>query len=148
MENQITPLTFPGKNGDSDYSGLKAGHVAIRTTEYAQLIEWYKETLDFRVVREWTVGDLQLAFLALPNDDSFLIEVLGNQATEEQGVSKMKWGYDHVCFHVEDLDKTVAALSKRNVTITRSMRIPAIGKRVAFIADPFGNTIEFCAELK
>ncbi len=40
------------------------------------------------------------------------------------------------------------ALKQRNIEIERAFPAPAIGKRVAFITDPFSNKIEFAEELK
>ncbi len=148
MQNQISPLTYSDKNYVSQFKDIKAGHVAIRTTEYNSLIKWYREKLDFRLVREWTVGEMQLAFIALPNDNSFMIEILGIKETEQLSSVEAKLGYDHLCFNVENLDKTVQELQSRNIEIVRSFIMPIIGKRVAFIADPFGNKIELCEDIK
>lgn len=148
MENQTSPLTYPETDSVSQFRDIRAGHIAIRTTEYSSLIKWYDEKLDFRIIREWTVGEMQLAFIALPNDNSFLIEILGIKETEQIDNFEMKLGYDHLCFNVENLDKTLEELNKRNVSVVRSFSVPAIGKRVAFIADPFGNKIEICEDIK
>ncbi len=142
MENQVSPLVFPALNSDSQFSDFRADHVAIQTTEYQALIDWYTTTLDMRLVREWVVGETQLAFLALPNDNHFMIEVLGIQSGEGQDNSAAL-GYRHLCIQVADLDRTVDVLKRRNVGLLRSFPVPAIGRRIAFIADPFGNTIEF-----
>lgn len=77
MEEQNTPLFFPAFDSGSAFEDLRAGHSAIRTTQYAGMIKWYCEVLDFRLIREWTSGTMKLAFLALPGDNSFMIEVLG-----------------------------------------------------------------------
>ena len=148
MENQITPLTFSEKNTESKFSDIKAGHTAIRTTEYDAIIKWYLEKLDFRIVREWMAGEMRLAYLALPNDDDFMVEILGSKSSEPIANEEVKSGYDHLCFNVEDLDKTIEELKSRNINITRRFSVPAIGKCVAFIADPFGNKIEFCDNIK
>jgi lactoylglutathione lyase len=146
MENDN--LKFSEKNAESDFSDFKAGHVGIRTTEYKDLLKWYKENLDFRVIYEWIVGELQLAFIAPPNDNSFIIEVIGEKSSENSMGSGVKFGYDHLSFNVENLDTTIEHLKIRNININRSFSVPAIGKRVAFIADPFGNIIEFCEDIK
>lgn len=135
-------------NAGSAFKDLKAGHLAIRTSEYEALIKWYGEKLDFRLIHEWTVGDMQLAFMALPNDSTFLIEILGIKDPKPVNTLEGNLGYDHLCFHVENLDETLQELNKRGVPVIRSFSVPAIGKRVAFIADPFGHKIEFCEDLK
>lgn len=147
MENQITPLTFPEKNTASVFSDLKAGHVGIRTTKYDEILQWYTENLDFRIIHKWTVGDIKLAFIAPPNDDDFMIEIICYDSSEK-GSTEEKSGYNHLSFSVSNLDQTIEHLTKKNIAINRSFSVPAIGLRVAFIADPFGNTIEFCDKLK
>src|SRR5690349_14529722 len=114
MENQFSPLTFPSLNPGSPFGGVKAGHIAIRTTEYRSLIKWYTETLDFRIIREWTVGEMQLAFIALPNDNNFMIEILGVNKADYADDLGVKLGYDHLCLNVQDLNRTVEELTKRN----------------------------------
>jgi lactoylglutathione lyase len=147
MENQITPLTFPKKNTASVFSDLKAGHVGIRTTKYDEILQWYTENLDFRIIHKWNVGDIQLAFIAPPHDNNFIIEIICYDSTEKANTEE-KSGYNHLSFNVDNLDQTIEHLTKKNITIDRSFSVPAIGLRVAFITDPFGNTIEFCDELK
>jgi len=140
---------FPEKNTGSAFADVKAGHIGILTFEYDAIVKWYRENLDFRLVREWTNDGLnmQLAFLAPPDDNSFVIEIFGYNQAETAGNAQPKPGYNHICFDVANLDRTMAELHKRNINIVRSFSIPAIGRRVAFIADPWGNTIEFSEDI-
>lgn len=147
MDNQITSLVFSEKNTRSKFSDIKAGHVGIRTAKYNEILKWYEEILDFRIIRKWTVGEIQLAFIAPPNDNDFIIEIISYDSNEKFNKEEVKSGYNHLCFNVENLDKTIEELNKRNISITRNFSVPAIGKRVAFINDPFGNSIEFCEDI-
>jgi len=147
-KEEISPLTLMDKNKASVFQDIKGWHVAIRTDQYNEFINWYSENLDFRLIREWSAGNLQLAFMAPPGEDNFIIEVLGEQKTVDQNRLGTGPGYDHLCFNVQDLDRTMEALTKRNIGIDRCFDVPAIGKRVAFITDPFGNRIEFSEEMK
>ncbi|MEO6176596.1 MAG: VOC family protein [Flavobacterium circumlabens] len=148
MENQITPLTFSEKNAASSFGDMKAGHVGIRTTQYDEILHWYQENLDFRIIHKWKVGEIKLAFIAPPNDNNFIIEIICYDSAENPYTETEKSGYNHLSFSVDNLDQTIEHLTKKNITINRSFSVPAIGLRVAFITDPFGNTIEFCDELK
>jgi lactoylglutathione lyase/glyoxylase I family protein len=57
-------------------------------------------------------------------------------------------GYHHFCLNVADIDATVAELRHRDVTIvTEPFELPAINRRLAFLADPFGNLIELAQVL-
>ncbi len=148
MENSISPLTYPEKNENSLFKDIKGWHIAIRTAAYAEFILWYEQNLDFRLVKEFNAGEMRLALIAPPGDNSFIIEVLGVKDHQEPYSSEIKSGYDHLCFNVDDLDATLEALKKRNIEIVRTFEVPVIGKRVAFINDPFGNKIEFSEALK
>ncbi len=145
MKNSKTTLTFPEKNTESVFKDLKGWHVAIRTTQYDELLQWYEDNLDFRLVQEFTSGEMKLALIAPPGDNNFLVEILGVADAEKSAV---KSGYDHLCFMVDDLDHTMNTLKQRNIAIDMTFPAPAIGKRVAFITDPFGNRLEFAEELK
>jgi lactoylglutathione lyase len=143
-------LIFPEKNTISTLSDIKAGHVGIYTSEYDAILKWYIEKLDFRLVREWTndAFKMQLAFLAPPNDNNFIIEIFGYNKTETASNAELKPGLNHICFNVENLDQTMAELHKRNISFIRSFSVPTIAKRVAFITDPFGNSIEFSEDIR
>ncbi|WP_116125610.1 VOC family protein [Lewinella sp. IMCC34183] len=147
MNNLISTLDYPERDESSVFQDVKGWHVAIRTTHFEGLIAWYQDKLDFRMVKAFTAGEMQLALIAPPGDNDFLLEVLGVTGSEVSS-SKVNEGYDHVCFSVANLEETMAALKLRNIKIDRSFEVPVIGKRVAFISDPFGNTIEFAEALR
>ncbi len=148
MENSISPLSYSKKNEDSVFTDIKGWHIAIRTTAYKEFIAWYEKNLDFRLVKEFSAGEMQLALIAPPGDNNFILEVLGVKNNEDSYSSELKSGYDHLCFNVADLDATMEALKHRDIEIVRTFEVPVIGKRVAFINDPFGNKIEFAEALK
>ena len=145
MENSISTLAYPETNETSLLKDIKGWHVAIRTSEYKELINWYQQNLDFRLVKEFNAGEMKLAFIAPPGDNNFILEILG--VNENDSSSEVKGGYDHLCFSVANLDKTMESLKSRDIEIVRTFEVPIIGKRVAFINDPFGNKIEFAEEL-
>ena len=114
----------------------------------------YMEKLDFRLIHEWPFGDLQLAYLAPANDDNFWVELLAGGQPETGAAytdleeSLHPAGYHHFCIDVPNVDDTLRNLSQRGVTIVgEAFDLPAIGKRLAFIADPWGNLIEFAEQL-
>lgn len=146
MENTISTLEYPEKSKTSEFKDIRGWHVAIRTTKHQELIAWYQKNMDFRLIKEFNAGEMRLALIAPPGDNNFILEVLGIKDNQEIS-SEVKVGYDHVCFNVANLDETLNALKLRDIEIVRTFKVPVIGKRVAFINDPFGNKIEFCEEL-
>jgi lactoylglutathione lyase/glyoxylase I family protein len=134
---------------------MKGHHVAVRTPDLASAVAWYVEKLDFRVIAQWPYADEQLAYLAPPTDDHFMIEILGGgdqppqEARPYDGLAdSLKYrGYHHFCLNVKNVEETIARLKSRGVTIVAEpFTLPAISRKLAFFCDPFGNPIEL-AEL-
>ena len=146
----------PAANTASPFADMRGHHVAVRTPDLGTAKRWYVETLDFRVVAEWDYADEQLAYLAPATDDHFYIEILGGGEPAPREVrpytdlaSSLAYaGYHHFCLSVDSVDRTVARLRERGVTIvTEPFELPAIGRRLAFFRDPFGNLIELAEVL-
>ncbi len=149
-------FTLPAKNTASPFADMRGHHVAVRTPNLAEAKDFYVGKLDFRVVAEWPYADEQLAYLAPPTDDHFFIEVLGGGDTlptevrpyTDLGDSLKYRGYHHFCLNVKSVEETVATLRARGVPIvTEPFILPAISRKLAFFADPFGNLIELAEVL-
>jgi glyoxylase I family protein len=141
----------PAANTASPFADMRGHHVAVRTPELEAAKRWYVEKLDFRVVAEWDYADEKLAYLAPATDDHFYVEILGGGEPQPQEVRRytdlgdsLKYaGYHHFCLNVDSVERTVETLRSRGVTIvTEPFTLPAISRRLAFFADPFGNLIE------
>ncbi len=146
----------PAHNSASPFADMRGRHVAVRTPSLAEAKAFYVGKLDFRVVAEWPFADEQLAYLAPPTDDHFYIEVLGGGETlpaevrpyTDLGDSLKYRGYHHFCLNVTSVDATIAELRSRGVVVvTEPFVLPAISRKLAFFADPFGNLIELAEVL-
>jgi catechol 2,3-dioxygenase-like lactoylglutathione lyase family enzyme len=147
----MSDFKLPPKNTGSSFAGWRGHHVGVRVKNLEEAKTWYVEKLDFRVVHEWPYADEQLAYIAPPNDDAFLVELLGGgdplpiDAPEysDLGGSLRYAGYHHFCINVPDIEKAVADLRARGVKIvTEPFKLDAISRKLAFFADPSGNLIE------
>lgn len=147
---------FPAINTSSPFASMKGHHVAMRVPDFELAKRWFVEKLDFRVIHEWPYADQRLAYVAPPTDDSFFVEILGDgdpkpipkPVYSDLGDSLRLAGYHHLCLNVKDIDATVAQLRRREVTIvTEPFELPVINRRLAFLADPFGNLIELAQVL-
>jgi catechol 2,3-dioxygenase-like lactoylglutathione lyase family enzyme len=145
------PKQLPPLNTTSPFADLKANHAGLRVLDFEAAKRWYTETLDFRVVHEWPMGDQRLAFLAPPNDDHFWLEIIGGgtptpgprPAYSDLIDSLRHGGYHHFCLAVNDVDATVAELQKRGVTIVAPpFVLEVVNRKLAFFADPWGNLLE------
>ncbi|MFM1885466.1 MAG: hypothetical protein RL026_623 [Pseudomonadota bacterium] len=143
-------------NNHGTFADWRVHHVALRVPDYAAAIEWYTTRLGMHVVAEWPFGDLQLAFLALPGNDAFCLELFGGGAVPPVEVrpwtdivDSLKYrGFHHVCFHVDDVEATVQQLRALGVAITLEPTVvEAIACRIAFFTDPWGNFVELAQRL-
>jgi lactoylglutathione lyase/glyoxylase I family protein len=144
------------RNEKSSFASMKGHHVAVRVPDFAAAKRWYVEKLDFRVVHEWPYADQHLAYLAPATDDAFFIELLGDgqpspipkPVYQDLAASLHLAGFHHFCLNVSSIDEAVAELRRRGVTIvTEPFELPVIGRRLAFLADPWGNLIELAQVL-
>jgi glyoxylase I family protein len=149
-------FTLPAKNNASPFADMRGHHVAVRTSSLAEAKDFYVGKLDFRVVKEWDFADEKLAYFAPPTDDHFLIEVLGGgdklptagRPYTDLGDSLKYGGYHHFCLNVASVEETLAKLRARGVAaVSEAFELPAISRKLAFFADPFGNLIELAEVL-
>ena len=148
MEN--TSLETPAKNPQGITGQIRAAHVGLRTTDYEGTIQWYTEKLGFRVLKKWTMGELQLALLAPANDDAFSLEVLcgGITGTPQDASQPIVSGFQHLCFEVEDVDETLAVLRTQGIQVVQEpFDVLEISRRCGFVADLHGNVLEFASPL-
>ena len=147
----MSDFNLPIKNAASPFAGWRGHHVGVRVKDLNEAKNWYVEKLDFRVVHEWPYADEQLAYIAPPNDDAFMVELLGGgdplpidaPKYSDLGDSLRHAGYHHFCINVPDIEKAVADLRARGVKIvTEPFKLDAISRKLAFFADPSGNLIE------
>jgi catechol 2,3-dioxygenase-like lactoylglutathione lyase family enzyme len=148
---------LPQKNAKSPFASMRGHHVAVRVPDYQAAKRWYTEMLDFRVIHEWDYEDQHLAYVAPSNSDDFFVELLGDgkphpipkPVYEDLGDSLRLAGFHHFCLNVDSLDDTLAELRRRGVTIvTEAFELPVISRRLAFLADPWGNMIELAQVLR
>ena len=149
-------INIPARNEKSPFASMKGHHVAVRVPDFAAARRWYFEKLDFRVVHEWPYADLHVAYLAPATDDAFFIELLGDgqpgpipkPVYRDLADSLRLAGFHHFCLNVANVDQTVAELRGRGVTIlAEPFELPVIGRRLALLADPWGNVIELAQVL-
>ena len=152
----MADFTPPPPNDGSPFADMRAHHVAVRTPEFETAKRWYVEKLDFRIIVEWDFADMRLAYLAPAADDHFYVEIIGGGEPGPRDVrpytdliDSLKYtGYHHFCLTVTNIERTVENLRARDVkVVTEPFDLPAIGRRLAFFCDPFGNLIELAEVL-
>ena len=144
-----TPITTSIANASSPFASLKINHSAIRVPDFDTAIAWYAEKLDFRVRQSVSLAGLTFAFLYPATDDSFHFELLAGSGADDRRPyedlhdSYKMAGWHHMGFRVDSVDAAVDELKRRSVTIVSEPHdVVAMGLRVAFFADPWGNLFE------
>lgn len=114
---------------------LKATHhVALFTRNFAEMEQFYTQTLGFPVTRRW--DDVTIIFIDI---GSTTIELIGRDTAPPP--DSEPGAFNHLAFHVESVDSAYQELLDKNVRIKSG---PANFKevRVCFFFDPDGNTLE------
>jgi catechol 2,3-dioxygenase-like lactoylglutathione lyase family enzyme len=73
---------------------------------------------------------------------------LPSSTADAQPGKSVRRGYHHFCLNVASVEGTIVKLRARGVAIvTEPFVLPAISRKLAFFADPFGNLIELAEVL-
>jgi len=133
----------------SPLASLKINHAAIRVPDFDMAVAWYADKLDFRSKQTVSVAGLSFGFLYPAGDDSFHFELMAGPGAAERPTyenlhdSYNMSGWHHPGFSVDSVDAVIDELKRRDVTIASEPHdVPAMGLRVAFFADPWGNLFE------
>jgi catechol 2,3-dioxygenase-like lactoylglutathione lyase family enzyme len=143
----MTTLNTPPAS--SPLASFKINHAAIRVPDFDAAVAWYADKLDFRSKQTVSVAGLSFGFLYPAGDDSFHFELMaGPRAAERPAYKDLHDSYNmsgwhHPDFSVDSVDAVIDELKRRDVTVASEPHdVPAMGLRVAFFADPWGNLFE------
>jgi catechol 2,3-dioxygenase-like lactoylglutathione lyase family enzyme len=149
-----TPITPSTANAPNPFASSKINHSAIRVPDFDTAIAWYAEKLGFRLRQSVSLAGLTFAFLYPAGDDSFHFELLAGAGADNRRPYKdlhdsyKMSGWHHLGFRVESVDNAIDELKRRGVTIVNEPHdVAAMGLRVAFFADPWGNLFEIIQPL-
>jgi lactoylglutathione lyase len=109
-------------------------------------IDFYTRFLGLKLVNRQEIpqNDAEIAFLRDPEAKGSTLELTfyRNQKKFLQ-VNYEDRLFDHLAYEVKNMEKTIAAMRKENVTITdEPFRLGASGSLIAFVEDPDGTLIE------
>lgn len=131
------------------FAAARVRRAALRVPDMEASRRWFVEKLDFRAVAEWTMNGHRCASVCPPGDGSIHLEIIGGNSPEPNPVfgtleETLEYGgYHHVSIDVESLDDALDVLRRRGVAIVGApFVLAAIGRRAAFVADPWGNMVE------
>jgi catechol 2,3-dioxygenase-like lactoylglutathione lyase family enzyme len=126
-------------------------HVALRVADAEASKAWFLTKLGFHVDREFSFGGMDFVWVAPSERKAPVIEIIGGGEQVSRhpydGIAESlkRAGCHHICLQVDDLEQIVAELRGRDVKILIDDGDGAPGsggKKLAFIADPWGNLFE------
>jgi lactoylglutathione lyase len=120
-------------------------HTSIRTSNLERSIDFYSKFFDLKVLRKMEIKktNAQIVFLQDPKGEGCILELTFYK--EQKKFSQPEYEerlFDHLAFEVPDINKTIAAMRKENVTITDEPFKLNSNTAIAFIEDPDGTLIE------
>jgi len=149
-----TPITSPAADTSSPFASCKVEHMGIRVPNFDAAVAWYTEKLGFRLTHSLSLGDLTYTFISTAADESFSFELVAGPGAasrppyQDLRASLKLSGWHHMCFRVDNVQDTVDELKRRGVTIISEPHdVAAMGLRLAFFADPWGNLFEVIQSL-
>lgn len=120
-------------------------HTSIRTSNIERSIDFYSKFFGLKVLRRMEIkkNNAELAFLQDSKGEGCTLELtyLHDQKNFTQPEYEDRL-FDHLAFEVADINKTIADLRKKNITITDEPFKLSSNTTIAFIEDPDGTLIE------
>ncbi len=120
-------------------------HASIRTSNMEKSIDFYTKFLGLELLsrHEIKATNAELAFLQDAAGKGCILELTfyKNQKKFSQPEYEERL-FDHLGFEVADMDKTMVAMRKENVTVTDEPFKFSPNTTIAFIEDPDGTLIE------
>jgi glyoxylase I family protein len=138
-----------GPGPSNPFSSWKIDHAGIRVPDFDQAIDWYKEKLNFELLRSVSLRGMTFGFVAPAADHSFSFEIMGGPGAAQRppyealGDSYDFQGWHHIGIRVDDVDAAIDELRLRDVMIVSEPHdVEPMKLRVAFFGDPWGNLLE------
>ena len=117
-------------------------HVAIICSDYQKLKHFYTEILGLEIILETYREERQSWKLDLSLNGHYVIELFSFPSSPKRLSYPEATGLRHLAFEVENIDKTIEILAKKNSS-AEPIRVDEItGKRFTFIFDPDNLPVE------
>ena len=119
---------------------MKLEHIAVNVPDVYAVAQWYVEHLGLRIVRADSHPPY-ITFLAGDHGET-MIEVYSNPAGEYVDYGSMHPVTFHIAFAVEDMAAEQERLLQAGASPEGDIFITPSGDELAFVRDPWGNTIQ------
>ena len=112
----------------------RIAHVGIAVRALDEILPFYRDLLDLPEVELDDADGAHIAGLAAGDTLVELLEARHSESPIGKFVAKRGAGLHHICFAVDDLDRTIARCRAAGLRlIDETPRLGAEGKRIAFL---------------
>lgn len=118
------------------------GHAAMRAADAEKTAKFYKEILGFEEAFRMYQDDGTVGTIYLYLAPGQFIEVFSNGTKTCTPDDGYRIGHCHMCYVVEDVEKTAEELKSRGITLDREITRGKSKCLQLWIHDPDGNKIE------
>ncbi len=118
-------------------------HIAIICSDYEKSKKFYTEVLGLEIIQEIFRKERQSYKLDLSLNGQYMIELFSFPNPPKRVSRPEAAGLRHLAFEVDDIERAVTELRKKNVEVEPVRTDEFTGKRFTFFADPDDLPIEF-----
>jgi catechol 2,3-dioxygenase-like lactoylglutathione lyase family enzyme len=118
---------------------MQWNHAGIKTSDVNRSLHFYCDILGFRKLEEVVILNKNYVFVG---NDTIKIEIEEKKPGDTQSNMKEQSGLYHLCFTVDDIEKTASELKNKDVKFMLPVSQFIPGRKIAFIEDPDGVIIQ------
>jgi catechol 2,3-dioxygenase-like lactoylglutathione lyase family enzyme len=144
----------------ADFTVLSTNHTSFTVSNLDRTVAFFSEALGFELLSKAPRdpgaiekitgvegGDVVIAYIQGPGHRLELIEYVGPEDRGSVYPRPCDVGFAHVAYDVDDIEAAVAAAARHDVRVIREIHTidagPNTGRRVVYLRDPDGITVEF-----
>lgn len=142
------------------FTVLSTNHTSFTVSDLGRTVAFFTEALGFELLSKAPRdpgaiekitgvkgGDVVIAYIQGPGHRLELIEYVGPEDRGSVYPRPCDIGFAHVAYDVDDIEAAVAAAARHDVRVIQDIHTidagPNTGRRVAYLRDPDGITVEF-----
>jgi methylmalonyl-CoA/ethylmalonyl-CoA epimerase len=114
----------------------KIEHIGIAVKDLSEVSGFYKDAFGCRISEQIDVPDrkLKIAFTDVSGVKLEFLMPTDNDSAVAKFIDKRGQGIHHICFEVQDVEKTAEELKAKGLELVDKPRMGAEGKKIVFLS--------------
>lgn len=117
-------------------------HVHLTSPDPRAAAEWYEEFLGAKIIADGELRGARNVRVGLGDCFLFIRGERADESISPAEIGKQRFGIDHICFRVNDIDGMLEAFSAKGGEIPLPLFELPNGNRAAYVAGPDGVVME------